>query len=106
VIYVDKETLFPVAIDLYDAAGGLYKLWLGLQTPLRVPGTGTALGVNGATELLIANFRDKHMTVATAADPGVYTDCPTPVHDHRIPASTRTAPRSISISGVMRVRRG
>jgi hypothetical protein len=75
VIYVDKETLFPVAIDLYDPAGGLYKFWLGLQTPLRVPGTGTALGVNGATELLIANFRDKHMTVATAANPCFNTDC-------------------------------
>lgn len=49
--YVDKETLFPVAIDIYDPAGGLYKFWLGLQTLLRVPGTGTVLGVNSPTEL-------------------------------------------------------
>jgi hypothetical protein len=27
VIYVDKETLYPLTIDLYDLAGGLYKLW-------------------------------------------------------------------------------
>ncbi len=75
VIYVDKETLFPMAIDLYDPAGGLYKSWLSLLAPLRVPGTGTALGVNGATELLITNFKDKHMTVATAEAPCFNTDC-------------------------------
>jgi Protein of unknown function (DUF1329) len=75
VIYVDKETLYPLAIDLYDSAGELYKLWLGLQTPLRVPDTGAALGVNGATELLVVNFRDKHLTVATAANPCFNTDC-------------------------------
>jgi hypothetical protein len=75
VIYVDKETLYPLTIDLYDLAGGLYKLWLGLQTPLRVPDTGAALGVNGGTELLVVNFKDKHLTVATAAHPCFNTDC-------------------------------
>ena len=75
VIYVDKETLYPLTIDLYDSAGGLYKLWLGLQTPIRVPDTGAALGVNGATELLIVNFKDKHLTVATTAHPCFNTDC-------------------------------
>jgi hypothetical protein len=49
-----QKKRFSQAIDLYDPAGGLYKLWL-VQTLLRVPGTGT-LGVNGATELWIANF--------------------------------------------------
>ncbi len=75
VIYVDKETLFPMAIDLYDPAGSLYKSWLALLAPMSVPGTGTALGVNGATELLITNFRDKHMTVATAEGPCFNTNC-------------------------------
>ena len=75
VIYVDKETLFPMAIDLYDTAGGLYKSWIGLLSPLPVPGTGTALGVNGATELLITNFKDKHMTVATIESPCFNTNC-------------------------------
>ncbi|MGA7761809.1 MAG: DUF1329 domain-containing protein [Candidatus Binataceae bacterium] len=75
VIYVDKETLFPLAIDLYDSAGALYKFWVGFETPLRVPNTGTALGVNGATDLLIVNFKDKHMTAATAASPCFNTDC-------------------------------
>ena len=40
-----------------------------------MPGTGTALGVNGATELLIANVRDKRMTVSTAADPCFNRNC-------------------------------
>jgi hypothetical protein len=75
VIYVDKETLFPMAIDLYDPAGGLYKSWLSLLTPLPAPGAGTALGVNGATDLLITNFRDKHMTMATAESPCFNTNC-------------------------------
>jgi hypothetical protein len=75
VIYVDKETLYPLAIDLYDPAGALYKFWVGFQTPVRVPDTGTALGVNGATDLLIVNFKDKHMTAATSADPCFNTDC-------------------------------
>jgi hypothetical protein len=75
VIYVDKETLFPLAIDLYDSGGALYKFWTGFVTPFRVPGTGAALAVNGATELLIVNFKDKHMTVATAANVCFNTDC-------------------------------
>ncbi len=75
IIYVDKETLFPLAIDLYDPAGALYKFWGGFQTPLRVPDTGTALGVNGAIELLIVNFKDKHMTMSTAGHPCFNTDC-------------------------------
>jgi len=75
VIYVDKETLFPMAIDLYDPAGDLYKSWLSLLAPLPVPGTGTALGVNGATDFLITNFRDKHVTVATVEGPCYNTDC-------------------------------
>jgi len=75
VIYVDKETLFPLAIDLYDPAGALYKFWVGFETPMHVPNTGTALGVNGATDLLIVNFKDKHMTAATAANPCFNTDC-------------------------------
>ena len=70
-----KEDALPAAIDLYDLAGGLYKLWLGLQTPLRVPDTGAALGVNNGTELLVVNFKDKHLTVATAAHPCFNTDC-------------------------------
>jgi hypothetical protein len=74
-IYVDKETLFPLAIDLYDSQGALYKFWTGFLTPIRVPNTGAALGVNGATELLIVNFKDQHMTVATAANPCFNTDC-------------------------------
>jgi len=75
VIYVDKETLFPLAIDLYDADGALYKFWTGFLTPLRVPDTGTALGVNGAIELLIVNFKDRHMTVTTATSPCFNRDC-------------------------------
>jgi hypothetical protein len=75
VIYVDKETLFPLAIDLYDSGGALYKFWTGFLAPFRVPGTGTALAVNGATELLIVNFKDKHMTVGTAASVCFNADC-------------------------------
>lgn len=75
VIYVDKETLFPLALDLYDPAGGLYKWLVEFQTPLRVPDTGVALGVNGAAELLVANFKDRHLTMATAEDPCFNTDC-------------------------------
>jgi hypothetical protein len=75
VIYVDKETLFPLAIDLYDSGGALYKFWTGFLTPFPVPRTGDALAVNGATELLIVNFRDRHMTMATAANVCFNSDC-------------------------------
>jgi hypothetical protein len=75
VLYVDKETLFPLAIDLYDPAGELYKTWLEFQSPMRVPDTGAALGVNGANELLIANFKDKHLTMSTAEHPCFNSDC-------------------------------
>jgi hypothetical protein len=75
VLYIDKQTFFPLAIDLYDPAGQLYKSWIEFQSPMRVPGTGTALGVNGANELLIANFKDKHLTVSTAEHPCFNSDC-------------------------------
>ncbi len=75
VLYIDKETLFPLAIDLYDPSGALFKSWIEFQSPMQVPGTGTALGVNGANELLIANFKDKHLTVSTAEHPCFNGDC-------------------------------
>ena len=59
--YVRKTFVGPkpalLAIDLYDPAGALYKFWVGFETPVHVPNTGTALGVNGATDLLIPTKR-------------------------------------------------
>lgn len=75
VLYVDKETLFPLAFDLYDPAGELYRSWIEFQSPMRVPDTGAALGVNGANELLVVNFKDKHVTVSTAEHPCYNGDC-------------------------------
>ncbi len=75
VLYVDRQTFFPLAIDLYDPAGELYKFWSEFQTPIRVPNTGVALGVNGANDLFIANFKEKHLTVSTAQQPCFNGDC-------------------------------
>ena len=75
VIVRGQGDTLPLAIDLYDIGRRLVQVLVGLETPLRVPDTGTALGVNGATDLLIVNFKDKHMTAATAASPCFNTDC-------------------------------
>jgi Protein of unknown function (DUF1329) len=75
VIYVDKETFVPLATELYDSQGRLYKYILELLTPLSVPSTGVALGINGATDVFLVNFKDRHLTVATTEGVCYDTDC-------------------------------
>lgn len=42
---------------------------------MRVVDTATAPGVNGATDLLIVNFKDKHLSTSTVVNPCYNTDC-------------------------------
>jgi hypothetical protein len=63
VLYIDRETYFPLATELYDHDGKLYKYLFELLAPMRVPKTGLALGVNGPDELFAINFADKHVTI-------------------------------------------
>jgi hypothetical protein len=75
VLYIDAETYFPLATELYDRDGKLYKFLFEFLMPLRVPQTGVALGANGATLDSIVNFKDKHLTISTVEEPCYNTDC-------------------------------
>jgi hypothetical protein len=75
VLYIDAETYFPLATELYDRDGKLYKFLFEFLMPLQVPQTGIALGANGATLDSIVNFKDKHLTISTVEEPCYNTDC-------------------------------
>jgi hypothetical protein len=66
VLYIEAETYFPLATELYRD-GKLYKFLFEFLMPLRVPRTGVALGANGATLDSIVNFKDKHLTISGTA---------------------------------------
>lgn len=65
VIYVDKENYFPLAMDLYDASGNLYKWVAVFLTPSSMPGDPTAqvLQISGNNTAFAVNFQDRHVTV-------------------------------------------
>jgi hypothetical protein len=78
VIYIDKENYFAGAqLDLYDAAGALYKSQLIFSTPAPVPGTNgdvAQLAAGPNTSYLI-NFKDKHVSISPSLRSCVNVDC-------------------------------
>ena len=75
VLYIDKETFFPLYAETYDVNGQPYKLMAEFAAPLRVPNTGVALSGNGAIETFIVNFKDRHLTLSTGEKPCYDGDC-------------------------------
>lgn len=75
IIYVDKETFFPLTTELYDPDGKFYRYIFEFLRPLRVPNTGIALGVESADEVFAINFKDKHLSVSATESPCSNGDC-------------------------------
>jgi hypothetical protein len=75
VLYVDKETFLPLAIELYDPQGGLFKFITQFWTPLAVPSGGAVLGTNGPQAGWSINFGDKHVSISLTQTSCYNTDC-------------------------------
>jgi hypothetical protein len=75
VLYVDKETFFPLAIELYDPQGKLSKFITQFWTPLTIPDGGSTLGTNGPQTGWSVNFADKHVTIALTQNSCYNTNC-------------------------------
>ncbi len=75
VLYIDKETFFPLAIELYDPQGELFKYITQFWTPLAVPSGGAVLGTNGPQAGLSINFADQHLSISVTQSSCYNTDC-------------------------------
>jgi hypothetical protein len=75
VLYIDKETFLPLAIELYDPQGGLFKFITQFWTPLAVPSGGSVLGTNGPQAGWSINFGDKHVSISLTQTSCYNTSC-------------------------------
>jgi hypothetical protein len=75
VLYIDEETFFPLAIELYDPQGVLFKFITQFWTPFAVPGGGSVLGTNGPQAGWSINFGDKHVSISLTQTSCYNADC-------------------------------
>jgi Protein of unknown function (DUF1329) len=69
-MYVDRDTYFPLAFDIWDTAGKLYKTIEIYNVPLPVPGQpGDEILTLGIAYGFAANFLDEHGTIFTGRQP-------------------------------------
>ncbi len=87
VLYIDKETFLPLAIELYDSQGALFKFITQLWTPMAIPSGGSVLGTNGPQAGYSINFLDKHVSISLTQTSCYNTSCQTQYLDARQYAS-------------------
>ena len=75
VVYVDKETLFGLAADLYDAGGKLYKMLLLFNLVVGIPNTPDHLLTLAPAAGYAANFQDDHASTFIGTVPCIDHDC-------------------------------
>ena len=75
VLYIDKETFMPLAIELYDPQGGLFKFITQFWTPMAIPSGGAMLGTNGPQAGWSINFGDKHLSISLTQTSCYNTGC-------------------------------
>jgi hypothetical protein len=69
-MYVDRDTYFPLAFDVWDKAGKLYKTIQIYNLPLPVPGApGDEILTLGIAYGYVANFLDEHGTIFSGRVP-------------------------------------
>ena len=75
-MYVDRDTYFPLAFDIWDTAGKLYKAIEIFKTwPLPVPGQpGDEILTLGIAYGFAANFLDEHGTIFTGRSADLVLD--------------------------------
>jgi len=77
VLYIDKENFMPLAIELYDPRGGLFKFITQFWTPMAIPSGGAMLGTNGPQAGWSINFGDKHLSISLTQTSCYNTNCQT-----------------------------
>jgi hypothetical protein len=75
VVYIDKETLFGLATDLYDAGGKLYKMILLFNLTVDIPNTQDHLLTLAPAAGYAANFQDEHASTFIGTVPCIDHDC-------------------------------
>jgi len=75
VLYIDKETFMPLAIELYDPRGTLFKFITQFWTPMAVPSGGAVLGTDGPQAGYSINFGDRHVSIALSQSSCYNTAC-------------------------------
>lgn len=75
VLYVDKDTLFPLAVDLYDAGGKLYKMILLFNLIVGIPNTQDHLLTLAPAAGYAVNFQDEHASTYIGTVPCIDHDC-------------------------------
>lgn len=75
VVYVDKDTLFGLAADLYDAGGKLYKMLLLFNLVVGIPNTPDHLLTLAPAAGYAANFQDEHASTFIGTVPCIDHDC-------------------------------
>lgn len=77
VLYVDKELYFTNQVDLYDAAGKLYKWLITYYDPVKIPGTGGDVMMCELCDscTYVVNFQDEHATVFFGLHGCLNNDC-------------------------------
>jgi hypothetical protein len=74
-VYIDKDTLFPIAVDLYDAGGKLYKMILLFNLVVKIPNTQDNLLTLAPAAGYAANFQDEHASTYIGTIPCIDHDC-------------------------------
>jgi Protein of unknown function (DUF1329) len=76
VLYIDKETYFPDAVDMYDTTGHLWKWGAVLVHPVMLPmDNGQELSITGFNTFYTVNFLDEHATVFEGLRPCSNQEC-------------------------------
>ena len=75
VLYIDKDTLFPLAFDLYDSGGTLYKMILLFNLTVDIPNTEDHLLTLAPAAGYAVNFQDEHASTYIGTVPCIDHDC-------------------------------
>jgi hypothetical protein len=66
----------PLAVELYDPQGALFKFITQFWTPMAVPSGGSVLGTNGPQAGWSINFSDKHVSISLTQESCYNGGCP------------------------------
>jgi hypothetical protein len=75
VLYIDKDSLFPLAFDLYDSGGKLYKMILLFNLVVDIPNTQDHLLTLAPAAGYAVNFQDEHASTYIGTVPCIDHDC-------------------------------
>jgi Protein of unknown function (DUF1329) len=75
ILYIDRDTFFPLAFDLWDSAGNLYKMILLFNLVVDIPHTSDHLLTLAPAAGYAVNFLDLHASTFIGSRPCIDHDC-------------------------------